>query len=154
MNDANGQLLLFEDTIDELAPYAGVQLPYYAHPVHDGQRLMNYQHDYLLFNSTESWHQLWTLTLTVAGRIIEAERRKKGFYLSADEKADKQTEAAEYLLRRYRTRRGYYIRTGFIAAIRHSVQHALYYRNLTEQLTDYVSIEHMERIPDERYEGF
>ena len=111
---------------------------------------MNAQYDYLLFNSAESWRELWTLTLTVAGRIIEAERKKKGFYLSADERADKQMEAAEYLLRRYKTKRGYYIRAGFINAIRHSVLHALYYRTESEKLIDFIAIEKMEHIPDTR----
>ena len=148
--DENGQLLLFADETEPTPAYSAKMLPYFSEPCTDGERLMNAQYDYLLFNSAESWRELWTLTLTVAGRIIEAERKKNGFYLSADERADKQMEAAEYLLRRYKTKRGYYIRAGFINAIRHSVLHALYYRTESEKLIDFIAIEKMEHIPDTR----
>ena len=94
--DENGQLLLFADAPkpEHEPAYSAKMLPYFPEPSTDGERLMNAQYDFLLFNSAESWRELWTLTLTVAGRIIEAERKKNGFYLSADEKADKQMEAA------------------------------------------------------------
>ena len=148
--DENGQLLLFADETEPTPEYSAEMLPYFPEPCTDGERLMNAQYDYLLFNSAKAWRELWTLTLTVAGRIIEAERKKNGFYLSADEKADKQMEAAEYLLRRYKTKRGYFVRAGFINAIRHSVQHALYYRTESEKLIDFIAIEKMEHIPDTR----
>ncbi len=125
-DEQNGQLLLFaEETEAEHEPaYTAEMLPYFPDPSTDGERLMNAQYDFLLFNSAKAWSELWTLTLTVAGRIIEAERKKNGFYLSADERADKQMEAAEYLLRRYRTRYGYHVRRNFISAIKQSVYHA------------------------------
>ena len=148
--DENGQLLLFADETEPTPEYSAEMLPHFPEPCTDGERLMNAQYDFLLFNSAKAWRELWTLTLTVAGRIIEAERKKNGFYLSADEKADKQMEAAEYLLRRYKTKRGYFVRAGFINAIRHSVQHALYYRTESEKLIDFIAIEKMEHIPDTR----
>ena len=151
-DEQNGQLLLFaEETEPEHEPaYTAEMLPYFPEPSTDGERLMNAQYDFLLFNSAKAWRELWTLTLTVAGRIIEAERKKNGFYLSADERADKQMEAAEYLLRRYKTKRGYFVRAGFINAIRHSVLHALYYRTESEKLIDFIATEKIEIIPDNR----
>ncbi|MGP1459924.1 MAG: hypothetical protein ACTTKL_11580 [Treponema sp.] len=147
-DEQNGQLLLFADDDANAAPeYTAETLPYFDNPSDDGERLMNAQHDFLLFNSEKAWRELWTLTVTVAGRIISAERQKNKFYLSADEKADKQMEAAEYLLRRYRTRCGYFIRANFISAVKQSVYHALYYRNEGEKLVDFIAIEKMENIP-------
>ena len=152
----NEQLSLFADAHEsehepEHEPaYTAEMLPYFPEPSTDGERLMNAQYDFLLFNSAKAWRELWTLTLTVAGRIIEAERKKNGFYLSADERADKQMEAAEYLLRRYKTKRGYFVRTGFINSIRHSVLHALYYRTESEKLIDFITTEKIEIIPDNR----
>ncbi|MGP1368050.1 MAG: hypothetical protein ACTTKX_02165 [Treponema sp.] len=140
----NGQLLLLEE-----APYSyeGEDLPFYENPETDEQRLMTAQHDFLLFNSTKAWQELWTLTITVAGRAIAAERKKKKFYLSADDKADKQIDAAEYLLRRYKTIRGYFVRGNFIAAIIDSVRHVLYYQSESDKLVDFVSIEKLETMP-------
>lgn len=80
-DEQNGQLLLFaEETEPETTPaYTAETLPYFPEPCTDGERLMNAQYDYLLFSSAKAWRELWTLTLTVAGRIIEAERKKKDF---------------------------------------------------------------------------
>lgn len=140
----NGQLLLLEES-----PYSyeSENLPFYENPETDEQRLMTAQHDFLLFNSAKAWQELWTLTITVAGRAIAAERKKKKFYLSADDKADKQIDAAEYLLRRYKTIRGYFVRGNFIAAIIDSVRHVLYYQSESDKLVDFVSIEKLETMP-------
>ena len=151
-NDANenGQLLLFVEETEaepEHEPaYTAEMLPYFPEPSTDGERLINAQYDFLLFNSAKAWRELWMLTLTVAGRIIEAERKKNGFYLSADERADKQMEAAEYLLRRYKTKRGYFVRAGFINAIRHSVLHALYYRTESEKAITFIALDTLEAV--------
>lgn len=140
----NGQLLLLEE-----APYSyeSEDLPFYENPETDEQRLMTAQHDFLLFNSTKAWQELWTLTITVAGRAIAAERKKKKFYFSADDKVDKQIDAAEYLLRRYKTIRGYFVRGNFIAAIIDSVRHVLYYQSESDKLVDFVAIEKLETMP-------
>ena len=140
-----GQLLLFEE---EPYRYEKDALPYFENPKTVGERLMNAQHDFLLYGDGKAWQELWMLTMKVAGCMIKAEQLKKKFYLSADDKADRQMAATEYLLRRYRTRRGYYIRTGFIGAIRNSVQHALYYRSESDKLVDFVASEDVELIPD------
>lgn len=141
----NGQLLLLEES-----PYSyeSENLPFYENPETDEQRLMTAQHDFLLLNSRAAWQELWTLTITVAGRAIAAERKKKKkFYLSADDKADKQIDAAEYLLRRYKTIRGYFVRGNFIAAIIDSVRHVLYYQSESDKLVDFVAIEKLETMP-------
>ena len=108
---------------------------------------MTAQHDFLLLNSRAAWQELWTLTITVAGRAIAAERKKKKFYLSADDKADKQIDTAEYLLRRYKTIRGYFVRGNFIAAIIDSVRHVLYYQSESDKLVDFVAVEKLETMP-------
>ena len=72
----NGQLLLLEEAP---YPYESENLPFYENPETDEQRLMTAQHDYLLLNSRAAWQELWTLTITVAGRAIAAERKKKKF---------------------------------------------------------------------------
>lgn len=151
MTEDNGQLLLFADETEIKPPYTAEQLPYFETPGNDGERLMNIQRDFLLYNSEKSWRDLWTLTLTVAGRIIEAERRNKGLYLSADDKADKQLAATEYLLRRYKKNRGYFVRKNFISAIKHSVRHAIYYQSQGDKLVDFVAIESMESIPCDNF---
>ncbi len=152
----NEQLSLFADAHEsehesehepEHEPaYTAEMLPYFPEPSTDGERLMNAQYDFLLFNSAKAWRELWTLTLTVAGRIIETERKKNGFYLSADERADKQMEAAEYLLRRYRTRYGYHVRRNFISAIKQSVYHALYYRSANDKAITFIALDTLEAV--------
>lgn len=93
----------------------------------NNQRLIQWQNEYLETGDQNAWASLWLLSIETCRNIINGETRRKGFYLSDDDKEDKARDAALYVLRRYKTRPGYRIEKGFITALKFGVIHSLYY---------------------------
>lgn len=125
-------------------------LPYFAHPRDDNQRLLNYQHDWLEKQDPKAWSRLWTLAQKVARRMIKAQVRRKGFYLDRLDEDDRVETAVCYVLRRYQT--GWYVRKAYLTAIKEGVVHALWYRTKADEIQDSVGDEQlMQESTEDRY---
>ena len=107
-------------------------LPYFQEPKDDNQKLLNYQHDWLLRNDEEAKTKLWVLAEKVALRMIKAQEKRKGFRLDPDRRRDKAMDALVYVFRRYRY--GWYVTGAYLQAIKCGVIHALYYRTKADDL--------------------
>lgn len=75
-------------------------------------------------------------SISLAGAFIRKEMKKKGFFLSREEIEDKKLDAVEYVLRRFKGDKQYFIKESFTSAIYFGVEHALYYRNKSQALVD------------------
>lgn len=111
------------------------KLRFFDFPKNDNETLFNFQYLFLKTNDNKYYWELWLLVATVAERLIKNEMLKKGFSLAPDDLEEKKSMTCEYLLRRYKTRNGYYIKDNYISAIKDSVRHALYYRTEIERIT-------------------
>lgn len=124
-------------------PEKKIDLPYYDNPKNLKEKYMNYQKDFIEKNDVSAWNEMWTISLSIAKKIISKEVKKKGFFLDKSDMEDKAYSAVEYVLRRYKTRQNYYVKKSIVAVIRGGVVHALYYRTTIDKLTDYFSEEDM-----------
>ena len=91
-------------------------LPYIADPKTDSDRLINLQYRYLLGDET-AWPELWQMSIKVAERIVRSVCRKRKIRPDADYLDDCTMNAVEYVLRRYKTRKGYFVRKNFFDAL-------------------------------------
>ena len=107
------------------------RLKRYDCPHNDNERLLNYQADWLEKQDPEAWSSLWQLSGEVAMRMIQAQMRKKRFYLDSMTMQDRASDAVIYVLRRFR--KGWYVKRSFISALKGGVVHALYHRPLSEE---------------------
>ena len=134
--------LLFDFTSDGGA--VPRNLPYFPDPKDDNQKLLNYQHDWLLRNDEEAKTKLWVLAEKVALRMIKAQEKRKGFRLDPDRRRDKAMDALVYVFRRYRY--GWYVTGAYLQAIKCGVIHALYYRTKADDLELMVEDEVISRL--------
>lgn len=119
-------------------------LPHFYAPKDDNELLLNYQYEMIMHHSKAAEEKLWVKSISLAGAFIRKEMGNKGFFLSREEIEDKKLDAVEYVLRRFKGKKQYYIKESFTSAIYFGVEHALYYRNKGESLIDEI-IEKMNR---------
>lgn len=119
-------------------------LPYFHAPKNDNELLLNYQYEIIMHHSKAAEEKLWVKSISLAGAFIRKEMKKKGFFLSREEIEDKKLDAVEYVLRRFKGTKQYYIKESFTSAIYFGVEHALYYRSKSESLIDEI-VEKMNR---------
>ena len=116
---------------EEKARLAKRVLPFYPHPRDDNQRLLNYQHDWLIKQDPEAWRKLWNLARKVARRMIQGQEHRKGFALDRFALEDRVDTAVTYVLRRYQS--GWYVQRAYLKAIKEGVIHALWYRTMADE---------------------
>lgn len=119
--------------------------PYFPHPGNDNERLMNFQHDWIVKQDQKAWSGLWALVTDIAGKMARLRMREKGKRLDSEAVHDIAYDAAMYLLNRYQYYRQeygkeYVIRKSYTSAIFNAVQHACDYANKGEKLVDFVDI--------------
>lgn len=114
-------------------------LKYFENPKNDNEKLFNLQWEFITYNQESTYWQLWALTSEVAERIIKKILRKRGIEFAPDEIAEKVDLTCDYLLRRYKTTKGYFISTNFIIAIKDSVRHAIDYRTEIDKNTKFLN---------------
>lgn len=144
-------------------------LPYYDNPVTDNDRLINYQYDWLINGNKESWDKLFVLSYSIIKNLIKSYTRDKHKYLDKSEQAEKASEAALYVFRRfdaeYITTLGpkeknnflkkfplgqYYVTTNFIEFLRGGVIHAFNYKTELDRNT--ISLEELSE--NEKRKGY
>ena len=113
-------------------------LPYFNEPKDDNERLLNLQYEYLQYGSSDAWDGLWKLSYKVALGMVRSMCAAKRLRLDCDEVQDKAVAACEYVLRRYKTRKGWHVKSSFMSVIKHGVVHALFYRSNADELVDFV----------------
>lgn len=116
-----------------------VNLPHFDAPQNDNERLLNYQYDFLVTGSQEAWNELWKLVEDTAGRMMAHICKKRKIFFTAEEWKEKRTDAAIYLLRRYKTKTGYCIKANYPLHIWYAVKHVLDYRRKGDCIVDYMS---------------
>ena len=137
-----GELLLRFDGDGRIL--SSEELPHFEEPKNDNERLLNYQHDWLVHRNPEAWEKLWLLSCTVARRMITAMARKKGFKLSEATLHDKVENAVIYVLRRYDY--GWYVRKAYLKAIKEAVVHSLWYRTKAQRMETIMDDETISRL--------
>lgn len=118
---------------------SAVNLPHFDAPQNDNERLLNYQYDFLVNGSQEAWGNLWKLTEATAGRMLGNMCRKRKLAFTREEWEDKRADAVLYILRRYRTRKDYWIEADYPLQIWYAVKHVLDHVNKRDEIVDYVS---------------
>ncbi len=116
-------------------------LPHYDNPATDNQRLLNMQYDYLVHGSGEAWEGLWSLSYSVACRLVRNMASRHRLRLGECDVMDKAQGAVEYVLRRYAPDRcggrQYFVRKNFVSQLRGGVLHSLFYRTKGDALVDF-----------------
>lgn len=103
-------------------------LPYFENPKNDSQLLLNYQFLYLRNGDQKAWGDLLSLSYEVTQRLLwKWLSEHKGIYLDKYDQSEKIDEAIWYVLRRYKTRVGWYVSKNFISALNGGVKHAMLY---------------------------
>lgn len=103
-------------------------LPYFENPTNDNQLLLNYQYLFLRNNDKKAWGDLLSLAYTVTQRLLwKWLKEHKDVYVDKYDQSEKIDEAIWYVLRRYKTRIGWYVSKNFISALKGGVKHAMLY---------------------------
>lgn len=118
------------------------KLLHFEEPKNDNEWLLNYQYDF--YNGDMSaWHKLWTLSYTVVHRMFTTQIRKNRLHYSFDERYDRELYAVEYVLRRFKKAKPYFIRYDFLKQLKGGVLHAIYYQTKADKLVDFMSDEQL-----------
>lgn len=131
------------------------KLPYFENPKDDNARLLNCQHDFYL-GIKGAWEEMWNIAFPICERMVKSECKKNRLRYSFDEKYDKTVSAVTYVLRRFKTRPGYFIRYNFIMQLQGGVRHALYHQTKADKIVDFVSDEQLgtlARMSGDKYGG-
>lgn len=115
-----------------------LRLPYYENPKNDAEKLMNYQHDYIMNNSQDAWGKLIQLSFVVTKRLVWRWMKTHKMRMDEIEQDEKTSIAVEYVLRRYKTRIGYCVTKNFITALQSGVEHAMLYKTKLDEETDFI----------------
>lgn len=130
-----------------------VNLPHFDTPQDDNERLLNYQYDFLVNGSQEAWNELWKLVEDTAGRMLAHICKQRKVFFTAEKWEEKRTDAAIYLLRRYKTKKDYCIKTNYPLHIWYAVKHVLDYRRKSDGLVTYVSDAELSSIIEKQKKG-
>ena len=103
------QYELFPENELELCKLS-VRLQYFSFPKNDNERLFNAQFNYMVFGSQKAWNDLWIISYKVAERIIVKYCSEHQTFYEKEELTEKTLISCEYFLRRYKTRKNYYIK--------------------------------------------
>lgn len=118
------------------------KLPYYDNPKTEQEQLLNLQYDF--YNGDKfAWHKLWTLSFKVVHRMFTTQIRKNRLHYSFDERYDRELYAVEYVLRRFKKTKPYFIRYDFLKQLKGGVLHAIYYQTKADKLVDFMSDEQL-----------
>lgn len=113
------------------------KLVYYPDPKNDNELLLNYQHDYL-HGDNSAWEKMWNLSLIVVHRMFFTQIKTNRLHYSADERYEKELSAVEYVLRRYKTKKNYFIKYNFLLQLKGGVMHSIYHRTEASKLVDFI----------------
>lgn len=112
-------------------------LKFFDNPKDDNERLLNYQFLFLKNGDKNAWAKLFILSTEVAKRITTKAVRDKRLPVDPIDMPEKVSIAVEYVLSRYAKKKGWYVKSNYLSAIKSGVIHALYYCTTIERLTDY-----------------
>lgn len=137
-DDAQG-FLFSADELEQCdtKPKPIIKLKSFDNPKNDNEVLFNLQKEFIETGKESTYWQLWQQTALVAERIIKKTVKARRLNWADDEIKDKVSDTCLYLLRRYKTRKNYYVKVNFIEAIKDSARHALDYQNSFDKLTFY-----------------
>lgn len=83
--------------------------PYFDNPKTDNQKLLNYQYDYLFYDNMQAWEQMWNLSYKIAKKQVLKLCNKYHRTMPKPNVEEMALNATMYVLRRFRTRKGYMI---------------------------------------------
>lgn len=111
-------------------------------------RFLQAQKKFLEHGSPAAWSEMWEIALTLAGKMIHQQQKIKKFRMDFEKYEACRTEAAMYVLRRYRTyperhkknpkkfpQKSYFIQN-IVKQMFGGVLHALYYRNENQKFDE------------------
>jgi len=125
-----------QHTIAVKQAQATMQLPYFDKPKNDNELLLNLQYEYIKNNNQAKWGELLMLSYKVIKRLIWRKLANKEIgFLDDIEQEEKASIALYYVMRRYKTRIGYYVQKNYISFLDCGVKHALKYTTKLDQNT-------------------
>ncbi len=132
--------LPFEFWEEEKKPVQDV--PYYARPKNDNERLLNYQYEYR-HGDEEALDKMYTLSKTITGKFINqfVNKNKKVKYLSAFDKESKAQNAASYLIEQFIKRPNFAIRKSVTAYLWLRVEKELFYHRKVDGIVDFTTLD-------------
>lgn len=133
------QWLEFETWAERIA---ALDLPYYAEPKTDNDRLINAQYRFLTSEMKDqvAEAELWQGTYDMSMNLIKSEMRRKNLHYDEDEIDIKAGIASLYVMRRYRIHLNdyneIYVIRNFVCQMQKAVWHALYHEEENDFLLD------------------
>lgn len=107
-------------------------LPFFDVARNDNEVMLNMQYRYLMFNDKKAYTVMWVLAQKLCGKFVHKEMKKHNLHFDKDYFEDLVINAVEYVLRRYTTTPGYYVKQSFTSELYNGVRHALWYRGQSE----------------------
>ena len=104
----------------------------FENPKNDNERFMNFQKDYLETGNPDAWNGMWKCAVNICTNLIKLEKKRTKTFISDEDTEDISLNAVCYVLRRFKTTPGYYIKTNSVKALQGGVLHAMKHRNKSE----------------------
>lgn len=124
-------------------------LQHFDNPETDNERLLNYQYEYLVYKNQEAWVKLWELSIKTAGQCLAHLCKKYHKSIPGDLWEDYKLDVTMYVLRRYKTRKNYYIKKEFVYQLYLAARNKLLQVKKSEKCIEFVNDKEMEIILDE-----
>lgn len=130
----NNKALQKKEEQKRRAFYQTVDLPYFANPQNDEEKLFSLQYKYLKSGDITARQDMYKLSYQVMKRILWA-YMKNGRLGWMDDEAqnDIVSEAFLYVFRRFENGTGYVVKKSFISVLKGGIKHALEYTTMKDK---------------------
>jgi hypothetical protein len=136
------QQCLFEDIQGEAEPGVLPELPYYADPKTDNQKLLNFQKEYR-DGDESALNRMYELSKIICAKYINkiGQKNRKVRSLSRLDKEGKAENAATYIIEQLITRPYFAITQSFTGYLWLRVMHELFYYREVDKIVDFVDFD-------------
>ncbi len=118
--------------------------PFREKEKNDNDHLMNIQYRYLT-GEKQALSEFYLYSCKVCTKFIKDERRKKGFFISDEDREEKAHNAATYLIKQYLTRSDFLCSRNITSYLFQRVLHELYYHTKIDEIIEYCDNEQLLR---------
>lgn len=113
--------------------YDSVEIPYFAEPQNDSEKLFNLQYRYLKNGDETARKKLFELSYEIMRRLLWSRMKKGGMgWLDEEQQNEIVADAFLYVFRRYERGVGYVVTKSFISVLKNGIKHALEYTTMKD----------------------